>query len=79
MEFSRPEYWNRYPFPSPGDLPIPGLTPRSPTVQAGSLPVKPQGKPKNIGVSIAYPFSRGSSQPRNQTKVSCITGEFFTN
>ena len=27
---------------------------------------------------IAYPFSRGSSQPRNQTRVSCITGRFFT-
>ena len=28
---------------------------------------------------VAYPFSRGSSQPRNQTRVSCITGGFFTN
>ena len=28
---------------------------------------------------VAYPFSRGSSQPRNRTGVSCITGGFFTN
>ena len=27
---------------------------------------------------VAYPFSRGSSQPRNQTRVSCISGRFFT-
>ena len=57
-------------FPSPGDLPNPGTEPMSPTLQADSLPAEPQGKPKNTGV--AYPFSRGSSQPRNQTGVSCI-------
>ena len=28
---------------------------------------------------VAYPFSRGSSQPRNQTGISCIAGGFFTN
>ena len=28
---------------------------------------------------VAFPFSRGSSQPRNQTRVSCTTGRFFTN
>ena len=38
------------PFLSPGDLPNPGIKPRSPTLQAGSLPVEPQGKPKNTGV-----------------------------
>ena len=43
MEFSRPEYWSGYPFPSPGDLPNPGIKPRSPTLQADSLPVEPQG------------------------------------
>ena len=30
MEFSRPEYWSREPFPSPGDLPGLGIEPRSP-------------------------------------------------
>ena len=50
IEFSRPEYWNGQPFPSPGDLPNPGIEPRSPTLQEDSLPAKPQGKPKNAGV-----------------------------
>ena len=36
--------------PSPGDLPNPGIEPRSPTLQADSLPAEPQGKPKNTGV-----------------------------
>ena len=38
------------PFPSPGNLPNPGIEPRSPTFQADSLPAEPQGKPKNTGV-----------------------------
>ena len=37
MGFSRPEYWSELPFPSPGDLPDPGIEPRSPTLQADSL------------------------------------------
>ena len=41
MEFSRQEYWNGLPFPSPGDLPDPGIEPRSPTLQADSLPSEP--------------------------------------
>ena len=96
----------------------PGIKPRSPALQADSLPVEPQGKPKNTGVGslsllqgifptqgsnpglphcgqilyqlshkgsprilewVDYPFSRGSSRPRNQTRVSCIAGRFFTN
>ena len=50
MEFSRPECWSEQPFPSPGDLPSPGIKPRSPTFQVDSLPAEPQGKPKNTGV-----------------------------
>ena len=47
MEFSRSEYWSGYPFPSPGDLPNPGIEPRSPALQVDSLSAEPQGKPKN--------------------------------
>ena len=47
VEFSRPEYWSGQPFPSPGDLPNPGIEPRSPTLQEDSLPAEPQGKPLN--------------------------------
>ena len=50
MEFSRPEYWSGWPFPSPGDLPTQGIKPRSPALQADSLPAEPAGKPKNTGV-----------------------------
>ena len=37
MGFSRQEYWSGLPFPSPGDLPDPGIEPRSPTLQADDL------------------------------------------
>ena len=47
MGFSRPEYWSGEPFPSPGDLPDPGMEPSSPSLQVGSLPAEPQGKPEN--------------------------------
>ena len=45
MEFPRQEYWARLQFPSPGDLSDPGIKPRSPTLQADSLPTEPPGKP----------------------------------
>ena len=61
VHFSRAEYWSGWPFPSPGDLPNPGIEPRSPAFQADSLPAEPQAKPvthyighfKNIG-SLSY-------------------------
>ena len=39
---------------SPGDLPNPGIEPRSPTLQADSLPPEPPGKPKNTGVGCHF-------------------------
>ena len=50
MEFSRLEYWSGSPFPSPGELPNPGIEPRSPALQVDSLPAEPPGKPKNTGM-----------------------------
>ena len=44
LGFSRQEYWSRLPFPSPGDLPNPGIEPRSPALQADTLPSEPLGK-----------------------------------
>ena len=38
-------HWSGLPFPSPGDLPNPGIEPRSPALQADSLPYEPPGKP----------------------------------
>ena len=48
MEFSKQEYWSGLPFPSPGDLPNPGIEPGSPTLQADSLPSEPPRKPMNL-------------------------------
>ena len=50
MGFSRQECWSRLPFPSPGDLPNPGIEPGSPEMQADALPSEPPGKPiLNLG------------------------------
>ena len=45
MEFSRQEYWSGLPFPSPGNLPYPGIEPGSPALQADALPSELPGKP----------------------------------
>ena len=55
------------------DLPNPGIKPRSPALHHLSH----QGS-SHILQWVAYPFSRGTFQPRNQTGVSCIAGGFFT-
>ena len=48
LGFSRQEYWSGLPCPPPGDLPNPGIEPRSPTLQADSSPSEPPGKPKHL-------------------------------
>ena len=49
--FSRQEYWGGLPFPSPGDLPDPGIKPGSPALQADALPSEPPGK-YNVCVKV---------------------------
>ena len=44
MDFSRKEYWRGEPFPSPGDLPDPGIKPLSPAWAGGFLTAEPPGK-----------------------------------
>ena len=44
VEFSRQEYWSGLPFPSPGDLPDPGIEPGSPALQADAFPSEPPGQ-----------------------------------
>ena len=46
--FSRQEYWSGLPFPSPGNLPNPGIEPRSAAMQAGTLTSDPPGKPHQV-------------------------------
>ena len=53
MGFSRQEYWSGLPFPSPGDLPDPGIEPWSPALQADALPSKPPGKHTAIQKTIS--------------------------
>ena len=53
MGFSRQEYQSGLPFPSPGDLPDPGIKLGSPTLQADALPSEPPGKSKYT--TIAFP------------------------
>ena len=47
MEFPRQEYWSGLPFPSPADLPNPGIGPMSPALQVDSL-IEPQEKPTRL-------------------------------
>ena len=46
MGFPRQEYWSGLPFPSPGDLPDPGIKPASPALAGGFFTTEPPGKPK---------------------------------
>ena len=43
--FSRQEYWSRLPFPSPDDIPDPGVEPTSPAFAGGFFTTEPPGKP----------------------------------
>ena len=52
MGFSKQRYWSGLPFPSPWDFPDPGIKPRSPTLQADTLPSEPSGKPKNVQTTV---------------------------
>ena len=52
MGFSRQEYWNGLPFPSPGDLPDPGIELESPTLEADTLTSEPPGKASKMLVVI---------------------------
>ena len=60
------------PFPSPGNLPNPGIKLRSPALQAGSLPAEPQGKPMNSGVDNLFLLQRiFPTQELNQGLLHC--------
>ena len=62
MGFSRQEYWSGLLFPSPGDLPNPGIEPWSPVLQADSLPSESPRKPiKWHGIYISIPCTSFST------------------
>ena len=77
MEFSRQEYSSGSPFPSPEDLPDSWSNLGLLHWKLILYHLSHQGRPR-ILEWIAYPFSGGSSQPKDRTGVSCIAGRFFT-
>ena len=62
MGFPKQEYWSGLPFPSPGDLPNPGIEPASPAWQVGSLSLSHQGGPRvnHNGTAIVSPVTGNS-------------------
>ena len=66
-------------FPSPEHLPNPGIEPRSPALQADSLPAEPQGKPKKTGVGSLSLLQGIFPTQESNWVVSCIAGGFLTN
>ena len=87
LGFSRQEYWSGLPFSSPGDLPNPGIEPRSPVLQADALPSEPPGKHINskpqgnslrkIRLSLFYRYEKAKFKNTSlastvgQTKSGC--------
>ena len=65
------------PCPSPGELPNPGVEPRSPALQADSLPSESPGKPENNGVG-SLSLLQGIFLTQQLNQVSCNAGRFFT-
>ena len=72
--FYSQEYWSGLPCLPPGDLPNPVIEPRSSALQVDSLPPSHQGSPR-ILEWVAYRFSSGSSQPRDQAQVSSLQAD----
>ena len=73
--FSRQGYWSGLPCPLPGDLPDPGIEPRSPALQEDSLPSEPPGKPKKL----VHKCIRTSNSPyRNSLAVQWLGLHTFT-
>ena len=72
MEISRPEYWRGWPCLPLGDLPHPGIEPRSPALQVDSLLSEPPGKPKNTEVG-SQSLLQGNflTQESNQGLLHC--------
>ena len=76
--FSRQEFWSGLPRPPPGDLPNPGIKPRSPALQEDSLPHDPLGNPMNTGVgsqSLLQGIFLTQELNRSQLKVDSLPAE----
>ena len=63
MGFSRQECWSGLPFPSPGDLPNPGIEPMSPVLACGFFTTEPPAKPKGVSLALLYRETEAVSFP----------------
>ena len=70
--FSRQVYWSGLPCPHPGDLPNPGIEPRSPALQADSIPTEPPGKPKDHHIPFQKPHKFFFFNISEATRFMCI-------
>ena len=80
VEFSRQEYWSRWPFPSSGDLSSPGIKPVSPALQADSLLLSHLRSPRLCSVSgqnmVTWRALWNFKNPKFETFV-CKAGSLF--
>ena len=76
MGFSGQEYWSGLPFPSPGDLPKPGIEPQSPALQADALSSEPPGKPYSLAKET---FGGGSFSEKKQRLLGLIKNKSWLN
>ena len=67
MAFSRQEYWSGLPFPSPGDLPNPGIKPVSPALAGKFFTTEPPEKPKEVYMSLINQHINIDLQPQEST------------
>ena len=69
MEFSRQQYWRQLPFPTPGDLPNPGIEPLSPALAGGFFTAVSPGKPKLTADYVSTIISQYSSVMCHQNEL----------
>ena len=67
--FLRQEYWRWLPFPTPGDLPSPGIKPRSPVLADRFFTIKPPGQPLGKGVESVFTCSLGSQRVKHDLET----------
>ena len=76
--FSRQEYWSGQLFPSSGDLPNPGIEPRSPALQVDSLLSELLRKPKNTGVGSSIPSPEDLPNPGIKSRSPALQTDSLT-
>ena len=74
-EFSSQAHWSGMPFPSPGDLPNPGIEPGSPALQADSLPSEPPGKHSFVDAVSKVTIFRSSPEPLLPSTSVLVRGD----